>query len=375
MLLSICIPRCRINTARTTRSSTNDSITIQTVNNYNEIHNCPQFAYNGTNPITGLPYATGSSAGVSQTEAGTVLFGGTDVPPSASLVYPTGDLLNFPIVVAAVAVIYNLPMQTTPLNLSAAQIAGIFSGKYLTWGAVGASNLNPVYATTAITIVVRGDSSGSTGDLNEYLSTYPGLTPAWTQTGNGSSSTTGFSAAQWQAAWTGLPTVNSTYVFATGTGAMLSDVNGTTGAVGYAGFNNVVVEALADVDVAAVQNPSGAFIVPSVASIEAAIVGITVPKNLLIDSINSTNATAYPIATPTNIVVRDCQVSCCQAIELRKFLYYYATVAQGNAEPNGFGKLSSAIVQQYVKNLNLINSSEGCVSDKVKQCCVATGSW
>ena len=83
----------------------NDSITIQTVNNYNAVHNCPQFAYNGTNPATGLPYAQGSSAGVSQTEAGIVLFGGTDVPPSASLVYPTGDLLNFPIVVAAVAVI------------------------------------------------------------------------------------------------------------------------------------------------------------------------------------------------------------------------------------------------------------------------------
>ena len=153
---------------------------------------------------------------------------------------------------------------------------------------------------------------------------------------------------------------------------MISDVNSTAGSVGYAGFNNVLVEGPAAVEVAAVQNPSGAFIVPTVASIEAAVVGITVPKNLLIDSINSTNATAYPIATPTNIVVRDCQVSCCQAVELRKFLYYYATVAQGNAEPNGFGKLSSAIVQQFVKNLNLINSSEGCVSEKVKQCCVTT---
>ena len=230
MLLSILYSKVQDQHCKDKQESSNDSITIQTVDNYNEVHNCPQFAYNGTNPITGLPYETGSSAGVNQTEAGTVLFGGTDVPPSASLVYPTGDLLNFPIVVAAVAVIYNLPNQTVPVQLTAAQVAGIFSGKYATWGDV-VTNVNATDAVLPITIVIRADSSGSTGNLNDYLSTFPGLTPAWTQTGNGSSSTTGFSAAQWQAAWTGLPTVNSNYLPSAGTQAMIANVNNMSGTI------------------------------------------------------------------------------------------------------------------------------------------------
>ena len=62
-----------------------------------------------------------------------------------------------------------------PVQLTAAQTAGIFSGKYATWGDVG-TNVNATDALLPITIVVRGDGSGSTGDFTEYLSTFPGLT-------------------------------------------------------------------------------------------------------------------------------------------------------------------------------------------------------
>ncbi len=51
------------------------------------------------------------------------------------------------------------------------------------------------------------------------------------------------------------------------------------------------------------KNSSGSFIAPSLASTSAAGEGVTIPANLGIKVINSPNATAYPIASQTFIVV------------------------------------------------------------------------
>lgn len=355
--------------------STNASFTVVAAGagNFQRVDDRAVFQYNAKDPVTGAVFAQGSSAGVNQTLAGTVDFGGTDTPPSASQVVPTGTLLNFPIVVAGVAPVFNLP-NTTAISFPAVVLAGIFSGHYQTWGdvaAAGAIGINPLDSLIPVTFVVRADGSGTTGDFTNYLFTFPTTSSKWTLNGNGP-----FTDAQWRGAY-GLPGGSGNFVSASQTSGVISAVNGTNGAIGYLGYNNFVT-AVADgsfgatVHVGAVENKNGIgtdFVAPTSASISLATSGVTVPTNLLINTVNeSTNPAAFPIASPTNIVILQCQPTKCRAAEIKEFLYYLITKGQSLAAGLGFGTLDQSIVNQYIANLCLIKNAESVLKSKISNC-------
>src|SRR5262249_62389763 len=92
----------------------------------------------------------------------------------------------------------------------------------------------------------------------------------------------------------------------TGTGAkgnagVAGAVKQTDGAVGY------VEQAYAlqnGFTYASVKNKAGKFVEPTLASTSAAGLGVDIPSNLGLKGINSPNANAYPITSPTFIVVK-----------------------------------------------------------------------
>src|SRR5690606_35360242 len=69
------------------------------------------------------------------------------------------------------------------LNMDAATVAGIFSGKITTWNdpAIAALNPDATLPDTAISAVHRSDKSGTTGNFTEYLEA--AAPEAWTSGG------------------------------------------------------------------------------------------------------------------------------------------------------------------------------------------------
>jgi phosphate transport system substrate-binding protein len=121
----------------------------------------------------------GSGAGIRQVVARTVDFGATDVPMSDDDVANAGGrVLHIPTAVGAVALTYNLPGLTRPLNLSGEVIAEIFLGHITRWNDARIVALNPrdTLPSRDILVVRRADGSGTSYILSDYLSA---VSTAW----------------------------------------------------------------------------------------------------------------------------------------------------------------------------------------------------
>lgn len=118
----------------------------------------------------------GSGAGVSQFEAGTVDFAGSDFPlsatdkPKADARCKSGPAIDLPMAPGPIAVGYNLP-GVSNLNLSASTLAKIFSGKIANWNdpAIAKDNPGTTIPSQPIQTFHRSDSSGTSFNFTNYL--------------------------------------------------------------------------------------------------------------------------------------------------------------------------------------------------------------
>lgn len=80
----------------------------------------------------------------------------------------TSQPVQFPAVAGAIAIVYSNNNLSTTLNLTTAQVCGIFNGTITTWTGLGA----PVPATGSDTlkVVYRSDGSGTSFGLSNFLS-------------------------------------------------------------------------------------------------------------------------------------------------------------------------------------------------------------
>jgi phosphate transport system substrate-binding protein len=225
----------------------------------------------------------GSGAGQAQLEAGTVNFAGSDpaLKPKDKAKFK-GTPLQFPVAFGAITVSYNLSGVKSGLKLDGPTIANIFSGKIKSWSDPAIKALNPgmKLPSTAITVVHRSDSSGTTQGFTTFLSD---VASTWKSTiGSGKD-------VKW-------PTGTG----AKGNSGVAATVKQTDGAVGY------VEQAYAlqnGFTYASVKNSAGQFIAPTIANTSAAANGIKVPADLGISTINSPSASAYPIVSQTFLEV------------------------------------------------------------------------
>jgi phosphate transport system substrate-binding protein len=249
----------------------------------------------------------GSGAGIADLQTATVDFAGSDpaLKPEDNKAMK-GPALQYPVAFGAITVSYNLSGVKSGLKLDGPTLANIFSGKIKTWNdpAIKALNSGMSLPSTAITVVHRSDSSGTTNGFTTYLSD---VSPGW------KSSIGAGKDVKWP----------------TGTGAaknsgVAAAVKQTQGAIGYVEQAYALLNGFT---YAAVKNSSGKYILPTIDNTSAAANGITVPSDLGISTINSTGADAYPIVSQTFLVAykdpcKDGKESASSAKALKSFLSY-----------------------------------------------------
>jgi len=271
--------------------------------------------------------SVGSGAGIQQFTAGTVDFGATDVPLTATqsaALQAKGTVVQIPWAAGAVALEYNLS-SVSNLQLSADTVAGIFAGKIKTWDAPQIRQDNPgvKLPPTTISTVHRSDSSGTTGVFTAYLAA--AAPTAWTL-GSGK-------------------TVN----WPSGSGAKGSDgvtatVKQTDGAIGYA---EVSYAEGAQLPMVKVKNGAGGFVSPSdTSAVSAAInaAGSPSAQGVVAPAYTSTTAGIYPLATVTYVVVLQTQADHAKGALLKDFLLYAVGSGQSSANSLFYAPLPAGLV-------------------------------
>jgi phosphate transport system substrate-binding protein len=227
----------------------------------------------------------GSGAGITALEGKTVDFGASD-PPLKPADFTTlekvGPVQQIPMFLGAITVSYNLPGVKGGLKLDGKTIADVFLGKVKSWNDAELKALNPGVSlpSTAITVVHRSDSSGTTAGFTGFLAA---VDQEWkSKVGEGKD-------VQW-------PTGTG----AKGNAGVAGAVAQTTGAIGY------VEQAYAlqhKFTTASVKNSAGKYVEPTLASTSAAAEGVVVPANLGFKIKNPSSPSAYPITSQTFVVV------------------------------------------------------------------------
>lgn len=196
---------------------------------------------------------SGSSDGIKQMTEKSLDFGCSDAPMKKDQVEKAkekgGEVVHVPLIMGAVAVVYNLPNVPT-LKLSGPVIADIYLGKLTRWNADPIKALNPgvELPDLAVTPVYRSEGSGTTNIFTEYLNKVspdfadkiPASTnPTWPKIGLGQK----------------------------GSDGVAGHVKGNVGCIGYV---EVSYARMNDIRTAQVQNAKGQFVAPEAAAVTAA---------------------------------------------------------------------------------------------------------
>ena len=277
--------------------------------------------------------ATGSGAGRQNLQDGVVDFAGSDALVAAADVSKyKGEFMYIPTVAAPITVSYNVS-GLTDLTLDADTIAKIFSRQIKTWNDPAIAALNPGknLPATAITVAHRSDGSGTTDNFTKYLvaaapnswQLKSGSTIEWpadTQAGNGSQ---------------GLAQI----------------VKSTAGAIGYVDLSDAKASGL---QFAKVKNKSGAAIAPTVAAATAALQGTTLADDLSYNPLNADGADAYPITSPTWVLVYKNQPDKAKGQAIKSFLKYVLGDAQKQANSVDYASLPPAFITKALSKLDTI---------------------
>jgi phosphate transport system substrate-binding protein len=285
---------------------------------------------------------TGSSAGIEQFTTGKVAFAGSDVtmtPQEQAAANKScgSTALTIPITSGGVAVMYNLPGVTKPLNLDAATVAGIFMGKITTWNAAAIKADNPgvTLPSTAIKTFHRADGSGTTDVLSGFLD------------------------ATAKSVWT--LGVNKQLTWPSGTGAtgsagVATAVKNTPGGITYAEITYAKQDGLST---ASIKGATGTYTPISAATVAQSINSgftITGTGNDLAGSLSFTKMTGYPISTVSYVLVCSKYSNAAEGTSVKNYLTYAAGASgQAQAAPLGFAPLPAALDTKVLSSVASIS--------------------
>ncbi|HSV48863.1 MAG TPA: phosphate ABC transporter substrate-binding protein PstS [Candidatus Acidoferrales bacterium] len=278
--------------------------------------------------------SVGSGAGVTAVKEKTVDFAASDAPLSATESASIANVLHIPETIGAVTVTYNLPGVSSGLKLNGQVIADIFEGKITKWNDAAIQSLNPTITLPdqTITTVHRSDGSGTTYIFTTYLSM---VSNSWG---------TNIGAAK-SVSWpNGLGSSGNTGVAQT--------ITGTQYSIGYVELAYTIEN---NMSVAAVQNPAGNYVLPTLASTTAAAQAgaSSLPAGSAswtsVSLLNTSAEDAYPIASFTYIIVyKELNVipgmTEAKATALVQFLWYVVHNGQNVAPSLQYAALPSGVV-------------------------------
>lgn len=276
--------------------------------------------------------AVGSGQGKKDLAAGTSTWSGTDslVKDDEKASFK-GPFLYFPTVAAPITVSYNLS-GVSDLKLSPETLAKIFMGTVTTWNdpAIVADNSGVSLPSSAITVAVRSDGSGTTSNFSKYLAA--AAPSVFTVTAG--------DTVQWPKA-----------TAAKGNAGVAQVVKDTPGAIGYVDYSDAKATGLS---FAAIRNKDGKFVTPSIASTTAALAGAEVKPDLTYNPLNAAGADTYPITAPTYVIVYT--NSGASAPLVKGWLTYLLTEGQDLAGDVDFAPLPPALRDRALAQIGQIGS-------------------
>ncbi len=245
---------------------------------------------------------------------------------SSALTAAIGTFLTIPVTGGAVVAIYTLTGYDHPLNLTGTELAEIYLGDITSWDNATLVANNPALSgySVPITAVHRSDTAGMTWAFTNFLSD-----------DDASWNTTGGLGTSLDPSW---PTFAGA-TGASGNSAMLKDV-ATDGGIGYTDLYDAQAKGL---PYASIQNPSGQYIVPTVADTAAAIshiyntTGASLPPITgdwsAVSWVNAQGSGEYPLATLVYMLVpqdpaKGHTASATDAAALRQWVSWVATDGQ-----------------------------------------------
>lgn len=252
----------------------------------------------------------GSGAGVRQYEAGTIDFGASDKAISDEKM-PFMGVVQIPMTGGAIAVAYNNP-SCPDVKITQTELVRIYNGKISNWSYFGCPSLElkPIY---------RSDGSGTTAGFTASLDAF---SPEWEQ-GNGK-------AISWLAG-----------SGAKGNSGVAASINNLPGALGYVNYGYAMNGKM---QVAAIENADGNYILPNSETSAAGLAGIVLDDKLRGTDPNPKGANAYPIVSLTWMLAYPDSV---KNEDIKPALrYFLSEEQQAKADGLGYVPLPEAMRQE-----------------------------
>jgi phosphate transport system substrate-binding protein len=284
--------------------------------------------YNQINPNVEINYQSlGSSVGVQQLIDGTVDFAGSDI----GITYEQATqvkkgVIALPMTASSVVLAYNVPNLPNHLRLSRQVYTDIFLGKITNWNdpRIATANSGIKLPNLPIQVIHRTDGSGTTSVLTEHLNA---ISPEWkNKVGAGRS-------VQWPVG-----------IAARGNEGVTAQIQQTPGAIGYVEY---VYATQNQLSVAALENKSGNYIIPTPESVAKTLEAVKLPTDTLIAFIaDPRSAQSYPIVTYTWLLTYKKYQNPTKAQTIKNFVGWAVTEGQKSSLELGYIPLSQKVVLQ-----------------------------
>lgn len=280
----------------------------------------------------------GSGGGIRQFTERTVDFGASDAPMTdEQLKKASGTVLHIPTVLGAVAVTYNIPGIEKDLRFTPDVLADMFMGKITKWSDARIIKLNPGLKLSGdILVVHRSDGSGTSNIFTDYLSK---VSVEWkTKVGAGT-------AVNWPVGLGGK-----------GNEGVAGLLKQTPGSIGYVELIYAENNHLA---YASIKNPSGDFVLPTLASVTAAAAGSVarMPADYRVSITNADGKGSYPISGFTYLLVWKTMPDQAKGEKIKEFLKWAVTRGQSYAEALHYSKLPRPLVPKVEATISSIQTT------------------
>ena len=283
--------------------------------------------YNKSNGLKVNYQSIGSGGGIQQLTSKTVDFGASDGflngKQDSALSAP---VIHIPVTAGAVVISYNLPDVKDTLKITPEVLANIFLGNIKKWNDPKIAEINKGVKLPASDILIahRSDGSGTTAIFTSYLDK---VSEAWhTKVGKGGS-------VNWPVGLGGK-----------GNEGVAGTIKQTPGAIGYIELAYAVQNQMA---FAKVQNKSGNYISPGIASVTAAA-NITIPADAKLMLTNTDAPEGYPIAGLSWILIYKEQKyndrSAAKVAKMVKMIQWMIHDGQQYSSPLNYAPLSANAV-------------------------------
>ena len=228
----------------------------------------------------------GSSGGIRQINAKTVVFGASDAPVTGDNLDKLGQV-QFPAIIGGTVPVINLEgFKPGELRITGTVLADVYLGNITKWNDPKLVQLNPGknLPNEAITVIHRADGSGTTFNFTDYLAT---VNKEWNdKVGKGA-------AIKWPAA---------SSVGGKGNEGVAANVNRIKGSIGYVEYAYVKKNGMTFLQL---QNKSGKYVNPDDLTFQAAANGadwFSVP-GMGVSIVDQKNPNAWPISSASFIIM------------------------------------------------------------------------